>query len=520
MVKNASTFKHALYLFPTAAMVADYNATKLRANTQPVAAIEAIHSGPRASKIPASDAGGLEPIVYLAHGARVMLTANLWVQVGLVNGAMGSIVAICYDGEDQSPPSLPLAVTVHFDTYTGPTLSDGSVPIIPLRRTWLSSNHQCSRLQLPLKLAWAVTIHKSQGMTLDKVVIDVGKKEFSTGLTFVACSWVRHLNDLLFVPPFPFQRVAHLANSKRHKEWLAEDTRFQHLGQSSVSENIKPVSDTCVKTTIESSGDVADAETSSTKPNIPKTQSEEACINAAVINKSIPNSPNLPVSDAGVDNHDDEVAVTGVVSNSHCFMYYPGDEDWQHRQCDRLGLVYRRPNGVIPVSHAMLLTLPNTFHDICGDGNCLFWSFSLIITGSQEQHMLVRAAVVRHMREIAEVLWSHQIAPLLRHMRSIGEESHRVSSVSPDAEWTQGMEEYLAATQMEQDGTWGSEVEVMALTHLLDTLIYCYDTSHGWHLFTPGNIHGMFNLNQFATHQMAMYVRHYVNHYDVVRSVQ
>ena len=203
-------------------------------------------------------------IVYFAHGAQVMLTANLWVQVGLVNGAMGTIVAICYDVEDQSPPSLPLAVTVHFDTYTGSTLSDGSVPIIPLHRTWLSSNHQCSKLQLPLKLAWAVTIHKSQGMTLDKVVIDVGKKEFYTGLTFVACSLVRHLNDLLFVPPFPFQRVAHLANSKRHKERLAENTH------ASVSENNQPVSDTCVKTTIESSDDVADAETSSTKSNIPK----------------------------------------------------------------------------------------------------------------------------------------------------------------------------------------------------------------------------------------------------------
>ena len=138
-------------------------------------------------------------------------------------------------------------------------------------------------------------------MTLDKVVIDVGKKEFSTGLTFVACSRVRHLNDLLFVPPFPFQCVAHLANSKRHKERLAEDTRLQHLGHAAVPENIKPVSDTCVKTTIESSGDVADAETSSTKPDIPKTQSENACINAAVINKSIPNSPNLPVSDAGCE---------------------------------------------------------------------------------------------------------------------------------------------------------------------------------------------------------------------------
>ena len=52
-------------------------------------------------------------------------------------------------------------------------------------------------------------------MTLDKVVIDVGKKEFSTGLTFVACSRVRHLEDLLFDPPFPFQQVSNLAKSQR-----------------------------------------------------------------------------------------------------------------------------------------------------------------------------------------------------------------------------------------------------------------------------------------------------------------
>jgi len=39
--------------------------------------------------------------------------------------------------------------------------------------------------QLPLKLAWAVTIHKSQGLTLNRVVIDVGKKEFSQA----SCLW-------------------------------------------------------------------------------------------------------------------------------------------------------------------------------------------------------------------------------------------------------------------------------------------------------------------------------------------
>ena len=108
----------------------------------------------------------------------------------------------CENGH--SPPDLPVAVMVQFDCYSGPTLSDGSVPIYPLHRTWFASNNQYSRLQVPLKLAWAVTIHKSQGMTVDKAVINVGRKEFSSGLR------VRHMCDLLFVPPFPFQRVANL----------------------------------------------------------------------------------------------------------------------------------------------------------------------------------------------------------------------------------------------------------------------------------------------------------------------
>ena len=115
------------------------------------------------------------------------------------------------------PPDLPIAVMVCFDSYSGPTFPDGTVPITPLRRCW-SSGGQCSRLQLPLKLALAVTIHKSQSLTLDKVVVDVGKREFSTGLTFVACSRVRQLQDLLFTPPFPYQCLSNLSNSSRLKE--------------------------------------------------------------------------------------------------------------------------------------------------------------------------------------------------------------------------------------------------------------------------------------------------------------
>ena len=227
-VHDLSPFSTALHLIPTVEAVVEYNVAQLQTSGQPIATIKAVHTGANAAKAPADDAGGLEAVICLAHSARVMLNSNLWVDVGLVNGAMGTVQAICY--RTGGPPDLPIAVMVHFDSYSGPTFPDSTVPITPLRRCWSSSGGgQCSRLQLPLKLAWAVTIHKSQGLTLDKVVVDIGKREFSTGLTFVACSRVRQLQDLLFTPPFTFQRLSCLSNSCRLKERQEEDKKLRSL---------------------------------------------------------------------------------------------------------------------------------------------------------------------------------------------------------------------------------------------------------------------------------------------------
>ena len=86
-----------------------------------------------ACRQPASRCTVLCSYVCLAQSAWVMLTCNLWVDFGLVNGAIRTIKAICY--RTGGPPNLPIAVMVHFDKYSGPTLHNGVVPITPIRRS-------------------------------------------------------------------------------------------------------------------------------------------------------------------------------------------------------------------------------------------------------------------------------------------------------------------------------------------------------------------------------------------------
>ena len=136
--------------------VAEYNIQKLQSLNKPIACINAIHNS-LASTAKPDEAGGLYPVLYLASNAQVMLTANLWPQVGLCNGAAGYIEEILYS-EGQQPPSLPICIPVCFDKYIGPPLFPDNpkcVPIPPIVFEWEYHATTLSRQQLSLQFCYA-----------------------------------------------------------------------------------------------------------------------------------------------------------------------------------------------------------------------------------------------------------------------------------------------------------------------------------------------------------------------------
>lgn len=61
--------------------------------------------------------------------------------------------------------------------------------------------------QFPVKLAWGITIHKSQGKTFDKIVVDLGRGAFEHGQTYVALSRCRTLEGIVLKTPLRFSDI-------------------------------------------------------------------------------------------------------------------------------------------------------------------------------------------------------------------------------------------------------------------------------------------------------------------------
>lgn len=144
-----------------------------------------------------------EETLTLKAGARIMMLNNAprgqW-----VNGTLGYIATIAEDAG-----TVTLRVTLD-NGYSG-TISPYSWEAI--RFVWddtaqrIVSEVVGSFTQYPLRLAWAMTIHKAQGKTFDAVVVDVGRGTFATGQAYVALSRCRSLEGLVLRTPLKPEHV-------------------------------------------------------------------------------------------------------------------------------------------------------------------------------------------------------------------------------------------------------------------------------------------------------------------------
>ncbi len=135
-----------------------------------------------------------DPILVLKKGAKVMFTKND-PDVGkrFVNGTLGTVTDISRDFiEVTTKEGNAIEVEVAFWENLKYNIDEASKEIV--------SDIDGLFYQYPLKLAWAITIHKSQGLTFDKAIIDAGAS-FSHGQVYVALSRCRTLEGITLRTP-------------------------------------------------------------------------------------------------------------------------------------------------------------------------------------------------------------------------------------------------------------------------------------------------------------------------------
>ncbi|KAM4059614.1 PIF1-like helicase [Hirsutella rhossiliensis] len=126
-------------------------------------------------------------------GARLMLTCNLWQQVGLCNGARGTVHNIGW-----APGADPIR---------------DQPKIVPI-------------VAFPLVVCYAITVHKSQSITEDRIVTDLSCRDFQTGLSYVAVSRVKTLQGLMLDAPFDRNHLTYTSPPEGIKMKM-RDQRFR-----------------------------------------------------------------------------------------------------------------------------------------------------------------------------------------------------------------------------------------------------------------------------------------------------
>lgn len=181
----------------------------------------------------------------LCVGAPITLTYNIAQAAGLCNGTN----AIVYDFIFVSGSDLPIVLVQVTDPYIGPSLLDevpNIVPIPPKDVSWgkASSDLRVVRRGIPLRLAYAMTVHKVQGLTCSCVVFHSNAIP-NISFAYVALSRITHRNLIVITQPLTLERLTatpeQLAIFRSEEQRVLKAVAQTTLAASSVVDRMKAV---------------------------------------------------------------------------------------------------------------------------------------------------------------------------------------------------------------------------------------------------------------------------------------
>ena len=395
----------------------------------------------------------------LKEGCRVVLRRNLDISQGWVNGTMCEVLTLM-------PNSILVSKLGSPNARYPVTRTKQKIEI-------KGASYSITRSQFPLQLAYAVTVHRVQGLTVEKAIVTLNNNFFESGQAYVALSRVRKLDDLVL---WNFSRSAIMLSPyyKQLLKWCdsvdvirvppydGDPVRYPNRKHDNISCVIIP-------------DDVVQDDVAVDDAPITDKQAPPTC---GVKRRQSGSSPPAKKSKSAADvcdvagptaapvsstDGDDDLIVTGAhppVLMTTVATPLP-DNDWREMV---LSVITEYSGEVVvncihnPTPDRLVAepeVAPHMLDKSTPNGSCLFNALSKELTGTECNHYALRQAICNFMLE------------------PINEPHFSAHCAMP-------IEEYIAERDLRNPITWGSDVEIMALC----TLLQC--TVHVWCDLTGG----------------------------------
>ena len=160
------------------------------------------------------------------------------------------------------------------------------------------------------------------------------------------------------------------------------------------------------------------------------------------------------VTSATTTSYPDVMIILSHHQHSDLIEFCPPSLQWQQEQCWCLAYnIQPRPVPYVE-QHSRLSGNDLQICDVCGDGNCLFRALAFVVTGNEENHMMVCHGLVAY---------------ILQHQNSA---EHYVIQESEGNSLDEDFEDQMR--EMENDGTWGTLAEIICAASMFETDIHMY----------------------------------------------